>query len=279
MTNGNGKITYVYYVVHLILAFLVLFPLFFAVTSSFRPLDEIFQYISPLSWQTFIPTNLTFDAYIALFAERGFGRIIFNTFFVALVTVGLGIIFNSLAAFGFIFFNFKGKHLLFIIVLITFMIPFEVIAIPLYEIVNSFGMIDSYYALIVPAIANGLVIFMYRQTFQDIPYSLIEASRIDGASWLSIYFRIIMPLSKPITVGGGLLIFVGQWESFMWPLIATRSDEYKVLQVAMAEFSTERGTIWNELFSAATLGIIVPVVIILVLQRYFIESLTASGIK
>lgn len=267
------------YFIHIILAFLVLFPLFFAITSSFRPLNDIFQYISPLSWKTFFPTNITFEAFISLFVERGFGRVVFNTFFVAIVTVFLGILFNSLAAFGFVFFRFKGKNVLFVVVLITFMIPFEVISIPLYKIVNSLGMIDSYYALIVPAIANGLVIFMFRQTFLDIPYSLVEASRIDGASWFSIYYKIIMPLTKPIIVGGGLLIFVGQWDSFMWPLIATRSDRYKVLQVALSEFSTEHGMIWNELFAATSLGIIVPVVVILILQRYFVESLTASGIK
>ncbi|WP_010677126.1 carbohydrate ABC transporter permease [Bacillus timonensis] len=277
--NKNQKTPIILYLVHIVLAFLVLFPLFFAFSSSFRPLDEIFKYINPLTWKTFFPTNITLDAYISLFTERGFGRIFFNTIFVAFITVLFGIIFNSLAAFAFVFFNFKGKNLLFVIVLITFMIPFEVIAIPLYNVVDAFGMIDSYSALIVPAIANGLVIFMFRQSFLDLPYALIEASRVDGASWFKIYYKIIMPLCKPITVGAGLLIFVQQWESFMWPLIATRSDNYKVLQVALSEFNTEYAMIWNELFAAAILGIIVPVVVILCLQRYFVESMTGTGMK
>ncbi|MFZ7942531.1 carbohydrate ABC transporter permease [Neobacillus sp. 19] len=275
----QSRFTWLIYVTHLIIVFLVVFPLAFGLISSFRPLDEIFKYMSPVTWKTFLPINLTMDAYINLFVERGFGRILFNTFFVTIVSVIFGVIVGSLAAFSFTMFKFKGKSLLFFIVLITFMVPFEVIAIPLYSLVNSLGWIDTYYGLIVPGIANGLVIFLYRQFFMDIPKSLVESARIDGASWLRIYWSIVMPLAKPVTVTGSLLIFIQQWESFMWPLIATRSKDYRVLQVALSDFVTESGTYWNELFAAALISIIVPVIILLPLQRYFVKGVANTGSK
>lgn len=267
------------YLLHIFLAVIVLFPILFAVVSSFRPLEEIFRYVSPISWQTFIPTEITFDAYINLFTERGFGQVFFNTFLVSIVTVILAVYINSMAAFAFAKFEFKGKTLLFLLVLLTFMIPFEVIAIPLYNIVDDFGWLDTYYGLIVPGIANGIVIFLYRQFFIDIPDSLIEAAKIDGASWWKIYWKIVMPLCKPVTVSASLLVFIASWESFMWPLIVTQSKKYKVLQVAMGDFVTEHATFWNEMFAASVLGIVVPVLLILPMQKYFVQGISNTGAK
>lgn len=267
------------YIVHTLVALIVLLPLAFALVSSFRPLDEIFKYMSPVTFRTFIPTKLTFEAYTNLFVERGFGRIFFNTFYVAFVNVIFGILIGSLAAFSFSIFEFKGKRILFILVLVTFMIPPEVVAIPLYSLVDSLGWIDTYYGLIIPSIANGLVIFLYRQFFLDLPHSVIESARIDGASWFTVYSRIIMPLSKPVTVSAALLIFIQQWESFMWPLIVTRSKEYRVIQVALSDFTTEYATYWNEMFAAAIISVIIPVLILLPLQKFFVQGISSSGVK
>lgn len=277
--QDQPKYPWMHYIIHAIIVFIVVFPLLFGIVSSFRPLNEIFRYISPVSWKTFVPLNFTFEAYANLFTERGFDRTLFNTFFVTLVSVVTGLLVGSLAAFAFAFFRFRLSPLLFVIVLITFMIPFEVIAIPLYRLVNSFGWIDTYYGLIVPGIANGLIIFLYRQFFLDMPVSLIESARIDGASWLRVYWGIVMPLSKPVTVSASLLIFIQQWESFMWPLIATRSKEFRLIQVALSDFKTETGTLWNELFAAAIISVIVPVIILLPLQRYFVKGVANTGSK
>ncbi|CAG7647177.1 carbohydrate ABC transporter permease [Paenibacillus allorhizosphaerae] len=267
------------YAIHIILALIVLLPLAFALVSSLRPLDEIFRYMSPVSWRTFIPTHITFDAYVSLFTERGFGRIFFNTFYVSAVNVVVGLIVASMAAFGFVYFSFRGQSFLFLLVLLTFMIPFEVIAIPLYSLVDKLGWIDTYSGIIIPGIANGLVIFLYRQFFLDLPKALIESARIDGASWFKIYAGIIMPLCKPVTVSAGLLIFIHQWESFMWPLIATRSKDYKVIQVALSDFVTEFATYWNEMFAGAVIAVIIPVIVLLPLQRYFVNGIANTGSK
>lgn len=267
------------YTIHIIIALIVFLPLAFAFISSFRPLDEIFKYMSPVTWKTFLPTNLTLEAYVNLFTERGFGRIFFNTFYVSFVNVVFGVLVGSMAGFAFAIFKFRGKGLLFLLVLLTFMIPFEVIAIPLYSLVDALGWIDTYSGLIVPGIANGLVIFLYRQFFMELPGSLIESARMDGASWLKVYSGIIMPLCKPVSVTAGLLIFIQQWESFMWPLIATRSKEYKVIQVALSDFITEYATYWNEMFAAAIIAVIVPVLILLPLQRYYVQGISNTGSK
>lgn len=267
------------YTVQVLSAFIIVFPLLFAVVSSLRSLKDIFKYVSPVTLYTFLPTNITFDAYISLFTVRNFDKVLFNTFFVAMMTVLFGIIFGSMAAFAFAKFQFKGKTLLFGVVLLTFMIPFEVIAIPLYGLVTSIGWIDTYYGLIVPAVANGLVIFLYRQFFLDLPDSLIESARLDGATWWKIYRSIIMPLCKPVTISAGLLLFISQWESFMWPLIATRSKEYKVIQVAMSDFTTEHSTLWNELYAVSVIAVIIPVFLLLPLQRYFVQGVSNTGIK
>lgn len=267
------------YLIHAIIGFLVVFPLFFAVVSSVRPLNDIFKYVSPVTWKTFIPLEFTWEAYVNLFVERNFGTILFNTFFVSVTTVVFGILLGSMGAFAFAKFHFPGKNALFGFVLLSFMIPFEVIAIPLYGLVDRFGWIDTYYGLIVPAVANGLVIFLYRQFFLDLPDALIESARMDGAGWLKIYTGIIMPLCKPVTVSAGLMLFISQWESFMWPLIATRSKEYRVIQVALSDFTTEHATLWNEMFALAVIAVIIPTVLLLPLQRFFIQGVSSTGIK
>lgn len=267
------------YLIHAIIGFLVVFPLFFAVVSSVRPLNDIFKYVSPVTWKTFIPLEFTWEAYVNLFVERNFGTILFNTFFVSVTTVVFGILLGSMGAFAFAKFHFPGKNALFGFVLLSFMIPFEVIAIPLYGLVDRFGWIDTYYGLIVPAVANGLVIFLYRQFFLDLPDALIESARMDGAGWLKIYTGIIMPLCKPVTVSAGLMLFISQWESFMWPLIATRSKEYRVIQVALSDFTTEHATLWNEMFALSVIAVIIPTILLLPLQRFFIQGVSSTGIK
>ncbi|MEC0235944.1 carbohydrate ABC transporter permease [Paenibacillus kribbensis] len=267
------------YAVHIVLALLVLLPLAFAFVSSFRPLEDIYKYMSPITWKTFWPSNFTWGAYQMLFTERGFGQIFLNTFFVGAANVIGGLLLGSMAAFAFVYFEFRGKTLLFLLVLLTFMIPFEVISIPLYSLVNSLGWVDTYAGIIIPGIANGLVIFLFRQFFLELPTSLVESARMDGASWLRVYTRIVMPLCKPVTVSASLLIFIQQWESFLWPLIVTRSKEYKVIQVALSDFVTEYATYWNEMFAAVILSILIPVVLLLPLQRYYVQGIANTGSK
>jgi multiple sugar transport system permease protein/putative chitobiose transport system permease protein len=258
---------------------LFVLPLWWSLASSLRPLDEIFKFTSPFSINALIPQHLDWSAYVNIFAEKGFGWAIFNSVLVAVTTVLGGLIVNGLAGFAFAVIQFPGRQILFFITVLTFLVPFETISVPLYGVIKSFGWIDTYYALVMPGLANGVVIFLFRQFFGQIPHELAEAARLDGAGWLTILWKIYLPLSKPVVISGGLLLFLFQWEAFLWPLISTRSEQLRVIQVALAGFEQRYATLWNELFAASNVATLIPLLILLPLQRFYIQGVTASGFK
>ena len=258
---------------------LFVLPLWWSLASSLRPLDEIFKFTSPFSINALIPQHLDLSAYVNIFADKGFGRAIFNSLLVAVTTVFGGLIVNGLAGFAFAVIQFPGRQILFFITVLTFLVPFETISVPLYGVIKSFGWIDTYYALVMPGLANGVVIFLFRQFFSQIPRELAEAARLDGAGWLTILWKIYLPLSKPVVISGGLLLFLFQWEAFLWPLISTRSEQLRVIQVALAGFEQRYATLWNELFAASNVATLIPLLILLPLQRFYIQGVTASGFK
>jgi multiple sugar transport system permease protein/putative chitobiose transport system permease protein len=265
------------YLTLIVLSALTLLPLVWCVASSFTPLDAILKYAVPFSWRALIPADFTWQAYQDLMASPFFGALL-NTFFVCAVTVIAGIAVNSLAGFAFAVFEFPGKRILFIIVLITFMVPFEVMALPLYVIVNLLHMDNSYQALILPALANGIVIFLFRQFFYDTPRELLDAARVDGLSWFGIYGRIVVPLSTPVMVSAALVLFLSQWQSFFWPLLVANSPQYQMVQVALANFQGEHITLWNDLFAGSVIATVVPMTLMLVLQRYYVRTIARTGL-
>jgi multiple sugar transport system permease protein len=264
---------------YLLVCILFILPLWWALASSLRPLDDIFKYVSPFSWKAFLPDHPTLAAYVTIFAGKNFGTAVLNTVFVAGTTVLLGLVINGFAGYAFAVLRFPGRNILFFVIVLTFLVPFEAIAIPLYTVVRSIGWLDTYQGLIGPGVANGIVIFLFRQFFAQIPRELAESARLEGASWLGILFRIYLPLSKPVVISAALLIFLFQWESFLWPLIATRSENLKVIQVALAGFEERYVTLWNELFAAAIIAALIPLIILLPLQRFYVQGVTTAATK
>jgi multiple sugar transport system permease protein/putative chitobiose transport system permease protein len=265
------------YLTLIALSVLTLLPLVWCVASSFTPLNEIFKYAVPFSWHALIPADFTLQAYKDL-ADASFFNALLNTFFVCAVTVVAGIVANSLAGFAFAVFAFPGKRILFVLVLITFMVPFEVMALPLYVIVNLLHVDNSYQALILPALANGIVIFLFRQFFYDTPRELLDAARVDGLGWFGIYGRIVVPLSTPVMVSAGLVLFLSQWQSFFWPLLVANSPQYQMVQVALATFQGEHTTAWNDIFAGSVVATLVPMTLMLVLQRYYVRTIARTGL-
>ena len=264
---------------YLLVCILFILPLWWALASSLRPLDDIFKYVSPFSWKAFVPDKITFAAYATIFTQKGYGMAVFNSVFVAGATVLLGLLINGFAGYAFAVLRFPGRNVLFFLIVLTFLVPFEAIAIPLYTVVRSIGWLDTYQGLIGPGVANGIVIFLFRQFFAQIPRELAESARLEGASWIGILFHIYLPLSKPVVISAALLIFLFQWESFLWPLIATRSENLKVIQVALAGFEERYVTLWNELFAATIIAALIPLIILLPLQRYYVQGVTAAATK
>lgn len=258
---------------------LTLFPLIYAIASSLRSDTEIFQYAMPFSWRTFIPVEVTFDAYRSVFGEYAFWRPILNTFIVSGAAIFFGCLVNAVAAYSFACYEFRGKKVLYLIVLFSFMIPFESITIPLYSVVDQFGWVNSFAGIIIPSIADGMVLFLFTQFFSEFPKSLFEAARMDGASWAQQFFRILLPLSLPVFVTAGLMIFMTHWNSYLWPLLIARSPDIRTIQVALSDFRGAHTTEWARLYAASTISAVLPLLFFFPFQKQFVQGITSTGIK
>lgn len=275
--NSYAKI--VLWIVLLVLAFFTLFPLLWGVACSFRSDNEIFQYARPLSLRTFIPVKFTLESYISIFRDFNFQRPIINSLYVSVVSIILGCLLNSIAGLAFAKYTFKGRQTIFVIILLSFMIPFEAIALPLYGVVNNFDMVNTFSGIIVPCLADGLVLFLFNQFFMDFPESILEAAKIDGASLPKVYLHIVLPLSVPVFVTAGLMIFMNQWNAYLWPLVIARSPEIRLIQIALASFKLERVTLWSPLYAASMVSALIPLFLFLPFQKYYVQGITSSGIK
>ncbi len=267
------------YLLLLIGVIIVVVPLMWAFAASFTPNHKVFEYAYPFSWRALFPVNFTMEAYDNLFA-RGFGRAVGNSFFLAIATVIIGGAANALAGFAFGRFEFRGKQFLFLsVIMLTFMVPVDLTAIPRYILVNNFGWINTWQGLLVPGLANSLVIFLFRQFFAEIPQELIDAARVDGASWLRVLVSIILPISKPVLVAAGLLMFISQWNSFFWPLLIAPRQEMRVVQVEISLAIGQYGTVWNELLAGSMIAAIVPILLVMPFQRYYVQAITGTGLE
>lgn len=281
MNNRKNKLANV--VLTILLLLVVCFicaPVLWTFSNGFREEDaEIFRNAAKLSIHTLIPESFTLANYREVLIENGFYIPLKNSLIVASITIVGGTILNGMAGYAFAKCRFRGKNVLFAICLFSFVIPFEMIAIPLYQVVGQMHILDTKAALILPMLGNGMIIFLYRQAFMDIPDTLVEAAVMDGANIFTIFFKIMMPLVKPVIISSGLMIFIQQWDAFLWPMLAATSKSQKVVQVAISEFSGETFTSWTGTFTATTIAILIPVMILLPLQKYYIQGISSSGMK
>jgi ABC-type glycerol-3-phosphate transport system permease component len=260
------------------LAVLALLPLYWLLISSIRPAGDIVRYGGRFSWYTLIPGRLTFENYAEL--TRGdFPLAIGNSVLVSVVTVVAALLINSMAGFAFAVFRFPGRATLFILVLASFMMPFESIVMPLYTLIRFLGWTDSYQALILPEVASGLSIFLFSQFFAAVPRELYEAGRIDGASWWQVYWRLVLPLSGPTIATAALMQFIQQWDAFFWPIVAASSPDKVMIQVAIARHANMETANWGGLFASASVSVMVAALPFLALQRYYVRTMMHSGGK
>ncbi len=268
-----------HYFALVLVAMITIFPLLWAFFASMRTDNELYKYSLPFSWHTIFPVEFTFEAYGRVITEFGFIRAAYNTLLIIFIQIPCACLINSIAAFSFSTFDFKGKNLLFGFFLVSFMIPFEAISIPLYKMINAWGWVDTRWALIVPGVASGLQLFLFRQFFADVPSSLVESARVDGASWVQIFFRIMVPMCVPIFITAGLMIFMGEWNSYMWPLLVARSVKIRTVQIMLASVKMEHTTLWSCMYAGSVLSVLIPIALFLPLQRYFVEGITAGAVK
>lgn len=290
MSRGQRAVGYTLLIVTAAIAIL---PLMWAVSASFTPLEKVAEYAYPLSWKAFIPVDFTLEAYRGLlFGNQreglseatgmvggGFARALWNSLALSLTTVGISGMASALAGFAFARFHFRGERIMFVIVILSIMIPTEVIVIPLYISVRDLGLVNTWPGVLLPLLANGVVIFLFRQAFADLPRDLIDAARVDGASWFRIFAQIALPLTAPVLVSASLFLFLETWNTFFWPLLAAPQEDMRVVQVAVSLAKQERRVIWNQLMAGSILAAIVPILLMIPLQRYYVRGLVDTGLR
>jgi multiple sugar transport system permease protein len=256
------------------LAFLTIAPFLWMILTSVKDMSEIFTY--PPKWW---PAVFHFENYVNAFQAAPFGRFYLNSIFVA-VSVTLGqLITCSMAAFAFARLKFWGRDGLFYVFLGTMMIPYNVTMIPSFMILYWLGWIDTYKALIVPGLASAFGTFLLRQFFLTIPRELEEAAYIDGASRLSVLWRIIMPLAKPALATLAIFTFMGVFNDFIWALIVLNSEEMHTVQLGLAIFRDRYTTQWDLLMAGSVTAVMPILIVFFFAQRYFIKGITLSGLK
>ena len=260
-------------------AVLSLFPLYWMVKNSFEP---------PLSMTIFppklLPVSPTLDNYIILLRRTPMARWGFNSLFVTTIRTLGALFFGALAGYAFAKLQFFGREVIFWALMSTLMIPGFILIIPLYQVVKALGWLDTYLALTVPGITGGVwAMFLMRQFARTLPSELIEAARIDGAGEFSIFRVVILPLMKPGLAVLGIFAFIGNWNSFFWPLVATTSVSMRVLPVGLALIRGAGGEatilVQGQTMAGSTLMAMPMIIIFLAFQRYFVRGITIGAIK
>ena len=263
------------YVVLILYAFITLYPFLWMVAASFKPLREIVG-----GNMSLISENMTLDNYATIFGHSSlFPRWFLNSLFVATVGTVINVFINSMAGYSLSFLNYPGRNKIHHALLLLMMIPGQVLLIPNYLLLKEFGMLDSYAALILPAAANIGNIFLMRQFFMNFPHDVAEAAEIDGLNRYGVFFRIAMPLARPTIATTAIFGFMGFWNAFTAPMLYIKTDTKYTLTLGLQSFQSQNaGTMWNQVMAAACISV-VPIIIYLIFNKFFLVGLRMDGEK
>lgn len=262
------------YVFLAVCAFVTVFPILWVVFSSFKPAGELFNWPP-----TLLPQSPTLENYINALAKGNFLQYFQNTFFVTVLATLLTIVVNLMSGYVFAKYNFKGRNFLFALVLMTMMIPLEVIMIPVFKVIVGTHMYDNLWGLIIPAVASPTAVFLIRQYYIGIPSDYMEAGRIDGASELGIFLRIMAPMAYPVLSVLCIFSFMWRWNDYLWPKIVISSKSNYTIQLALATFSGEYSVDWDSLLAMSVITMIPVLIIFLIFQKHIVGGITIGGVK
>ncbi|WP_413305779.1 carbohydrate ABC transporter permease [Bacillus sp. 1P10SD] len=252
----------------------MLIPFAWMITSALKPNNEIFS--SP---PTFLPKHANWGNFVEAWTSGDYTQYFINTTVISVLTTVITLFICGLAGYTFAKFDFMGKKTLFILFLGTMMVPMQVTMIPIFLMVSKLHLLNSYWSVILPLVANAYGVFLMRQFISTIPTELMEAARIDGCSEFRIFWQIILPLTKPALVTLGILTFLGAWNEFLWPLIMMDSPDMMTLQVALTQFKGQYEVKWNLLMAASAISMIPIALIFIIFQRFLVEGIASSGVK
>lgn len=262
------------FVLMAIISFIMIFPLLWLFSSSLKTIDEIFS--NPPVW---ISQTLQWGNFTELFVNRGFGRIAWNSLLLSSVFTVVTLFLCSIGGFAFAKYQFRGKQILFVFVLASLMIPHEATMVPLFVIYKNFHLIDNIWGVILPDLANAFGIFFMRQYCRSIPDEMMEAARMDGCSEFGLFRKVILPNLKSAFAALGIILFVKQWNNFMWPVIILRSKENMTLAVALKALEDSNNTPYHLIMAGSVISVVPLLIIVLVFQKQLISGLTEGAVK
>ena len=257
------------------IALVMLFPMLWLVGTSFKsPTENIFSFPPQL-----IPQEPTVHNFVTVWQTYPFATYLLNSAIVAIFTVGLNLLFCSLAAYPLARLNFRGRKLLFALIVATIVIPFQIVMIPLYILVVNLGLRNTYLGVILPNLASAFGIFLLRQAFAAVPMELEEAARIDGCSELGIWWHIMLPAVRPALVTLAIFVFIAAWSDFLWPLIVLDRPEYYTLPLGVATLAGTFSLDWRLIAAGSVISIAPIILLFMFVQRYIIPTDVGSGVK
>ncbi|MEO1509091.1 MAG: carbohydrate ABC transporter permease [Cyanobacteria bacterium J06633_23] len=257
------------------IAIAMLLPLLWLISTAFKSgTENIFEFPP-----RFFPQEPTFSNFVKVWETNPFGRYFFNSTLIAAITVVLNLLFCSLAAYPLARLNFRGRELIFSLIVATILIPFQIVMIPLYILTVRLGLTNSYLGVIFPSIASAFGIFLMRQAFQNVPKELEEASRIDGCTELGIWWHIMIPSVRPALVTLAIFVFIGSWSDFLWPLLVLNRPEYYTLPLGVARLAGSFSLDWRLIAAGSVIATAPILLFFIVMQRYIVPSEISSGVK
>lgn len=260
------------YTILLVGGLAMIFPFVWMVVSSLKTAQEITSL-------ALIPEHPTLDNYRRVFGATQFVRWFVNSLLIAGITTASVAFFDSLAGYTLAKFTFPGQQLVFIMILSTLMVPTEMLVIPWYLMSINLHWSNSYWGIMFPGVMSAFGVFLMRQFFENVPNELLDAARIDGVSEFGLFWRIALPLVRPALAALCIFTFLGNWNAFLWPLIVTRTPEMRTLPVGIAFFSSEAGSAYELIMTAAALATIPVLVIFAIFQRQIIKGVALTGLK
>ena len=271
--RGAGLRSVISHFLLVAVALLFAAPLLYALGTSFKPPDEVFT--RP---PTLVGSELRFENYIDAFRFAPFGQYFFNSLLVAITGTAVVLAVSSLSAFAFARLRFRGRELLFVLFLGTLMVPQEVLIVPMYWLMQTLGWVDSYQALILPFAFTAFGTFLLRQFFLTVPAELADSARVDGGGPFTVFFRIMLPLSRPALAVLAMFTFIAFWGSFLWPLIVIDTIDVKgTVPLGLSSFMSQQGTQWNLMMAASILAMVPSVVLVVLLQKNLVRGLLTTG--
>ncbi len=262
------------FVILVALALVTLFPLAWIVSGSFKPLEQVF--LIPIKW---IPDPIRWQNYPEAWTSQNFTQNLINSIIVTFSQVFIHVFFSTLAGFGFAKHNFPGKEVLFVIVLSMTLLPLQVIMVPLFIIIKQLGWINTYQGLIIPTAVSAFGVFFMRQFIASIPDEYIDAARVDGASELGIFFRVVVPMSSPALATLALLVGLASWDEFLWPLIVVSDQQLATLPLGIAYLKSLYQAPAHWLLAVSVVMALPLLIVFIFAQRRIIESAAQTGIK